>query len=116
MSKRQQRGKLRCVPAPVQATPKLEDFPALGGAPGGSRRPQQTAGPSGSQATTAAASSSDGAAAADGAPASTGVSDALKAANKASINTLHVSSYFMRSLWLQLRFKYKLSEGGTAEC
>ena len=58
----------------LQAAPKLDDFPALGGAPGGSRRPPPSP--------AAASSSSDGGAVNGGAAAPTGVSDALKAANK----------------------------------
>ena len=57
----------------LQAAPKIEDFPALGGAPGGSRRLPSSA---------AGASTSDGAVSNDGTAAPTGVSDALKAANK----------------------------------
>ncbi|DBA67661.1 TPA: hypothetical protein ACH3X2_001255 [Trebouxia sp. C0005] len=60
-----------------QAAPKIEDFPALGGAPGGSRRLPPSA---------ASASGMDGAASGDGTAAPTGVSDALKAANKAVID------------------------------
>ena len=61
----------------LQAAPKLEDFPALGGLAAAAA----TGGPSTSQAASAQPSTS---AAADGAAAGTGVSDALKAANKAS--------------------------------
>ena len=65
------------MPLLLQATPKLDDFPALGMALGGGTRSQQSpAGPAAPQS-----SSSDG----DAPPAPTGVSDALKAANKASI-------------------------------
>lgn len=68
-----------CCVNMLQAAPKLEDFPALGG-----RAAAATAGPSTSQPPSDQPSSST--AAADGAAAAgTGVSDALKAANKASI-------------------------------
>ncbi|DBA77810.1 hypothetical protein WJX77_007039 [Trebouxia sp. C0004] len=74
------KGKVSKAPAArvgPQAAPKIEDFPALGGAPGGSRRVPPTA---------AGASTSDGAASSNGTAAPTGVSDALKAANKAVID------------------------------
>ncbi|KAL3156593.1 hypothetical protein ABBQ38_000883 [Trebouxia sp. C0009 RCD-2024] len=74
------KGKDKAAKAPSQAAPKLEDFPALGG-----RAAAVTAGPSTSQPSSAqpptSGAASDGAAA-----AGTGVSDALKAANKAVID------------------------------
>ena len=65
----------------LQATPKLEDFPALGGLAAAEKRASGTAGPSSSQALSTQASAAGPAA--DAAAAATGVSDALKAANKA---------------------------------
>ncbi|KAA6428253.1 MAG: hypothetical protein FRX49_01849 [Trebouxia sp. A1-2] len=74
------KGKVSKAPAAKvgpQTAPKIEEFPALGGAPGGSRRLPPSA---------AGASGMGGAASGDGTAAPTGVSDALKAANKAVID------------------------------
>ena len=65
----------------LQAAPKQEDFPALGGPAAADKRPSSTAGPSSSQHPSTQLSAAGPAA--DGAAAATGVSDALKAANKA---------------------------------
>ena len=69
----------------LQASPKPEDFPALSGISAASKKSSNAAGPSG-QAQSPGPSTSAAAAAADGAAAaSAGVSDALKAANKARL-------------------------------
>ena len=67
----------------LQATPKLEDFPALGGLAVADKPGSAIAGPSSSQPSPARPSTSGPPA--DGAAAATGVSDALKAANKATL-------------------------------
>ena len=65
----------------LQATPKLEDFPALGGL-AAADKPASGAADSSSSQLPSTQSSAAGPAAV-GAAAATGVSDALKAANKA---------------------------------